>query len=88
MGIHVNMRHDVHRALAHHLRVPIEAIRDEQRLHADLGLGAIDLVAIALRLEAEEPSHRQFPIVLLEHTQTVADLAELYWSWSERPTLL
>jgi hypothetical protein len=82
------MLHDVHQAVAHHLRVPIENIHDEQRLHADLGLGAVDLVAIALSLEAQEPSCREFPVVQLEHAKTVADLSDLYWSWSERPTLI
>lgn len=83
---------DVHIALARYLRIPLEAIEDTQRLKQDLGLDALDLVTIVLRLEALEPQHGEFPVGLLEHAETVADLVVIHrdWQeddWSQRDTL-
>lgn len=78
---------DVYEALACYLRIPIEVIRDDQRLHHDLGLDAIDLVTIVLRLEDLEPWHGEFPVLLLEHTSTVGDLVALHRDWSDRDTI-
>ena len=81
------MMSDVHAALAHYLRVPIEAIADDQRLHTDLGLDPLDLVTIVLRLEDLEPWHGEFPVTRLEDVVTVSDLALLHESWCDRDTI-
>lgn len=56
-------------------------------VRADLGLDALDLVTIVLRLEDLEPWHGEFPVTRLESVVTVEDLVLLHESWCERDTI-
>ena len=71
----------IHRALAAHLGIEMEAIEDEQRVGRDLGLRALDLVLVALRLEARTPEHGEFPVEGLDPAMTVGELGALYATW-------
>ena len=73
----------VHAALATHLGIEIEAIEDEQRTGRDLGLRALDLVLIALRLAARTPGRREFPVERIDPTMTVGDFGAVYRAWSQ-----
>lgn len=77
-------------ALALHLEADPDSIHLDQRLADDLGLDALDLVLVALRLE--EIAEAEFPVAALETARTVADLAVIVRLWCEvegrdRPTL-
>lgn len=88
-GNYTNMAHAdplgrvvVHRALAAHLGIEVEAIDHDQRIDRDLGLDAFDLVLIALRLEEYAPEQGEFPVEVLDPAMTVRELAAVYLSWS------
>jgi acyl carrier protein len=75
----------VHTLIASQLRIDPESVTDAQDL-AELGLDAYDLVQVVLRLESLDPGDGDFPLVMLEHARTVADLVELVDVWSQ-PTM-
>lgn len=66
----------VSEALASHLDVPAAAIGAAQHLARDLGVDAVDLVLVLLRLD-ERGALSDFPLARLEEVRTVADLAAL-----------
>jgi acyl carrier protein len=66
-------------ALALHLDAPPETLAEGQHLEADLGLDALDLILVVLRLD--ELADAEFPVAELEHAQTVADLVDLVLAW-------
>ena len=62
-------------ALANHLQVDPLAIEISQRLEADWGLDALDVVLVSLRLE--ELLDVEIPLSDLQEVETVADLVTL-----------
>lgn len=70
-------------ALALHLELDPNEIREEQDLEEDLGLDPLDLVLIVLRLE--EIGDGEFPVGDLEGIKTVRDLASVVRNWTEGP---
>lgn len=79
--------HVVHAALALHLSVDARAIESSQRIAADLGLDAFDLVLVALRFEETAPARGEFPMELLESVRTVRELTALYEAWLDGDTM-
>ena len=69
-------------ALATHLHVAPGAVRDSQRLAADLELTPLDLVWIAMRVEALSVSG-DFPVESLREIETVGDLVAVFQRWAE-----
>jgi acyl carrier protein len=78
----------VTRAIASHLAMPVDEIDGHDSLAEDLGLDALDLVLVALRLE--ENIGVDFPLARLDGVVTVDDLVALAASWlslvDDRPT--
>jgi|HubBroStandDraft_5_1064220.scaffolds.fasta_scaffold255827_1 acyl carrier protein len=70
----------VHHLLAVQLQTSDEAIEDAQGLD-DLGLDPLDLVLFVLRLEEWAGGHDEFPLLGLDHAETVADLVALVDLW-------
>lgn len=66
-------------ALAIHLGTGADGLSLEHDLERDLGLDPLDLVLIALRFE--DAQEAEFPMRLLAHVKTVADLVLLVQSW-------
>lgn len=62
-------------AVALHLDVLPDDIDADARLLEDLGLDALDVVLVVLRLE--DVAHCELPIAALERVSTVADLARM-----------
>ena len=54
---------------------------------AELGLDALDLVLVAIKLEEVEPENGPFPLAALAHAKTVGDFVELVEGWSLRDTI-
>jgi acyl carrier protein len=73
----------VHHLLAFNLRLDDASIRDTHRFD-ELGLDALDLMLIALRLETFERDKGDFPVAALEHPKTVGDLVALVDLWWQR----
>jgi hypothetical protein len=71
----------VHGAVARHIGIEPDAIRDGHRLGDDLDLDTFDLSMIGLRLEARTPTLDVFPIELLDPSMTVRELCAVYLSW-------
>jgi len=81
----MNYRSDMVRfGLATHLRRDLKSIHDSQRLHEDLGLTPIDLVWVAMRVEALAFGGSEFPVEPLSHAQTVGDLVAALDDWASR----
>jgi acyl carrier protein len=73
--------------LAAHLRVDPRTITADSRLAADLHLQRIDVIWIAMRVEALELGRSEFPIEKLDDVVTVADLVTAFEDWAaERDT--
>lgn len=70
-------------ALALHLELDPNDIREEQLLEEDLGLDPLDLVLVVLRLE--EIGDGEFPVDELVGIKTVKDLAAVVRNWTEGP---
>jgi acyl carrier protein len=70
----------VHQLLAMQLQTSDEAIDDEQSL-GDLGLDPLDLVLFVLRLEEFTGADDEFPLLGLDHAETVGDLVALVDVW-------
>lgn len=71
-------------ALATHLRKRLDAIHDADSLTADLALTPLDLVWVAMRVEALENGDGEFPIDDLRDVKTVGDLVGAFEAWAER----
>ena len=76
----------VYAALAPLLELDEALIKDADAL-AELGLDALDLVLVAIKLEEIEPENGPFPLTALAHARTVGDLVELVEGWSQRDTI-
>lgn len=70
-------------ALALHLDLEPDTITIAARLEDDLGLDALDLVLVLLRLE--ELGEAELPVADLENAETVADLVDLVDAWASGP---
>jgi acyl carrier protein len=70
----------VHRLFATHLRIDQASIAEANRFD-ELGVDALDLVLLVLRLEDLDPGHRDFPVDLLEEARTVGDFVALVSLW-------
>jgi acyl carrier protein len=70
----------VHHLLALQLQTEDEAIEDAQGLD-DLGLDPLDLVLFVLRLEEFAGGDDEFPLLGLDHAETVGDLVALVDLW-------
>ena len=70
----------VHHLLALQLQTSNEAIEDAQSLE-QLGLDPLDLVLFVLRLEEFAGGDDEFPILGLDHAETVGDLVALVDVW-------
>ena len=76
----------VRTAVARYLRLPLESVRPDMRVYADLGLDGFDLAFIAAGLEEE--TCVEAPFGALEDVTTIDDLgAWLEGALSDRPTL-
>jgi acyl carrier protein len=67
-------------ALARHLHLSRDDVRSTHRLREDLGLDALDLSMIALRLE--RVARREFPLAVLDLVHTVDQLVSLVRAWA------
>lgn len=67
--------------LATHKQMDLHSIRDDQRLIRDLDVTPLDLVWIAMRVEALETSSGEFPIDSLREVETVGDLIAAFEAW-------
>jgi acyl carrier protein len=77
----IDLSHElVLQSVAEHLDIEPEALSLEQELARDLGLDALDLVLVVLRLEEIEEA--EFPIAALDDVETVGDLVVLVRGWS------
>lgn len=70
----------VREALARQLGLAPEEIRTSRRLREDLGLDALDLSMVALRLERE--ARREFPLAVLNLVENVEQLVSLVRAWA------
>jgi acyl carrier protein len=68
--------------LATHLRVELKDLHNGQRLREDLGLEPIDLVWIAMRVEALVSGVDHFPVEPLLNVETVGDLVSAFDAWA------
>jgi len=71
----------VHHAIAVQIRVALEEIADEQRLDRDLGIQALDLAGVGLRLEQSAPDRGEFPYDMLDPSMTVGAIGTVYRFW-------
>lgn len=67
-------------AVANHLRVAVRSIDLDMHLEGDLGLDALDLILIVLRLD--EIASAEVAIADLEGIETVRDLRDLVRVWT------
>jgi acyl carrier protein len=70
----------VHRLFATYLQVDQASITDAKSFD-ELGLHALDLVFLALRLEDLDSGLRDFPVDLLNEARTVGDFVALVTLW-------
>ena len=70
----------VHRLFARYLKVDQARIGDANSFD-ELGLDALDLVFLALRLEDLDSGRRDFPVELLNEARTVGDFVALVTLW-------
>jgi acyl carrier protein len=56
-------------------------------LLGELGLDAVDLVRLAMRLEELEPQNGAFPLAELSRAKTMGDLVELVDAWLQDDTI-
>jgi acyl carrier protein len=75
----------VHDALATQLQTDVASVQDADRLE-DLGLDALDLVFVVLRLEDLDRGAGDFPLDALAYASTVGDLVALVDLWLEPVT--
>ncbi len=71
----------VHVCLAAHLRLPTTEV-DDREVVADLGLMPLDLVWIAMRVEALVLGPCDFPMDRLSKVVTVGDLVQTFDQWA------
>jgi acyl carrier protein len=72
--------------LVHHLIAGVSQRRedaiDDARTLAELELDLLDVVLIALRIEALDGMRADFPVAALEHVRTVGDLVLVVDRWA------
>ncbi len=68
--------------LATHLGLDLKDLHDDQRLREDLGLQPIDLVWVAMRVEALAVGVGEFPVGPLIRVSTVGDLIGAFDAWA------
>jgi acyl carrier protein len=76
----------VHTLLASHLQIATESIDDRDGLE-DLGLDALDMVLVVLRLEDLCGGAGDFPLADLAHARTVGDVVALVDVWLQEDTM-
>jgi hypothetical protein len=72
----------VHHLLASQSRMDGASLTAAHRID-QLGLGPLDLVLVALRLEALHRGNGDFPVAALDYATTVGDLVALVDRWLE-----
>jgi acyl carrier protein len=77
----------VHGAIGLHLGIDPTALDDAHLLADDLGLDALELVMIAIRLEDLGLSSQPFPFASLEGVATVGDVVGLFRLHVDRDTV-
>jgi hypothetical protein len=75
----------VYALVASMLQIDDALFKDEDRLD-ELGLDALDLILLTIKLEELEPANGAFPLVTLARPRTLGDLVELADIWSQRDT--
>jgi acyl carrier protein len=80
-------RNLVHSVVAAYVQIDQELVLDESLLEHDLGLDALDLVLLIVRLDDAVPGVRRTPISALASARTVADLVALVEPLADRDTL-
>jgi acyl carrier protein len=84
-GTHIMHLEDLVRfSLASHLRADPKNITRDQLLVADLDLRPVDLVWIAMRIEALEVGTDEFPMERLTDVETVGDLIDAFEEWAQQ----
>jgi len=76
----------VHSLLAIQLQVAAESLDDRNGL-AELGLDALDMVLVVLRLEDLCSGEGDFPLAELAHARTVGDVVALVDLWLQGDTV-
>jgi acyl carrier protein len=76
----------VHNLLASHLQVDAESLEDGDTL-VELGLDALDMVLVVLRLEDLCGGEGGFPLGALAHARTVGDFIALADRWLQEDTM-